>query len=70
MTSNTLPFTDLERVYDLLALAIDESDQELEALFFCKLALTLAHNIAEFPVIEDAIRIAQQDLNTMKAQRS
>ena len=60
--SDTLKFEGLEQVYDWLATAIDEAGPEKEALFLSKLCLTLAHNIGELSVIEDAIRIAQQDL--------
>lgn len=60
--SDTLEFEGLEQVYDWLATAIDEAGPENEALFLSKLCLTLAHNIEDLSVIENAIHIAQQDL--------
>lgn len=59
-----LAFQDLEKVYELVAKAIDEVGPEREALFLSKLCLTLAHNIADFSCIEKAVNIARSDLNT------
>lgn len=60
--SNQLPFTELEKVYELMAAAIDEVGPEVEALFLSKLALTLAHHVDDFDVIEAAIATAKQNL--------
>ena len=59
-----LKFEGLEKVYDLIAVAIDEAGPEKEALFLSKLCLTLAHKIGELAVIEEAINIAQRDLQS------
>jgi hypothetical protein len=37
----TLPFEDLEQIFDLLAQAVDDVGIEQERLFLAKLALTL-----------------------------
>jgi hypothetical protein len=58
-----LAFEDFEKVYDLVALAIDDAGAEQEALFLSKLCLT-AHNIKDISIIEEAIAIAKLDLRT------
>jgi len=42
-TPATLPFEDLERVYEQLAAAIDRAGQANEALFLAKLVMVMAH---------------------------
>jgi hypothetical protein len=54
-----LAFQDLEKVYDLIAQAIDSVGSENEALFLSKLCLTLAHHISDISIIEQAIDIAK-----------
>jgi Protein of unknown function (DUF2783) len=58
-----LPFEDLEKVYDLLAAAVDAAGQEKEALFLAKLCLTLCHEVGELATVERAIEIARTDLD-------
>jgi hypothetical protein len=58
-----LPFEDLEKVYDLLAAAIDGAGPEKEALFLAKLCLTLAHEIGDLTIVEQAIDLAKVDLH-------
>ena len=41
--TKTLPFAELERIYDELAQAIDRCGVENESLFLSKLVLCLAH---------------------------
>lgn len=60
--ATTLTFTDLEKVYDLVANAIDAAGPENETLFLSKLCITLAHNIPDITVIESAIETAGKDL--------
>ena len=60
--TNTLAFADLEKVYDLVANAIDAAGPENESLFLSKLCISLAHNIPDIAVIESAIEIAGKDL--------
>ena len=57
--AEVLVFQDLERVYDLIAQAIDSVGPENEALFLSKLCLTLAHNVSDVAIIEEAIGIAK-----------
>lgn len=40
---NSLPFTQLEQIYDELAQAIDHAGPERESIFLTKLVLCLAH---------------------------
>ena len=42
-TPATLPFEDLERVYEQLAAAIDRAGEANEALFLAKLVMVMAH---------------------------
>jgi len=58
-----LPFEDLERVYDQLAVAIDEIGPERESLFLCKLALTLANHAQSFEEFDQALTVAKRDLD-------
>jgi hypothetical protein len=60
--TDTLSFQNLERAYDLIALAIDAAGPERESLFLGKLCLTLAHHINDISIIEQAIEIASADL--------
>jgi hypothetical protein len=60
--NNTLPFDDLEKVYEIIAAAIDEVGAEKEALFLAKLAITLAHQASDIEVVENAVSIAMADL--------
>ncbi len=62
--TDKLAFHDLEKVYDLVAVSIDEVGPEKQSLFLSKLCLTLAHNISELSVIEDAIAVARSDLDS------
>jgi len=62
--TDKLLFHDLEKVYDLIAVSIDEVGPEKESLFLSKLCLTLAHNISDLAVIEDAIVGAKSDLDS------
>ncbi len=60
--TEVLAFEDFEKVYDLMALALDEAGAEQEVLFLNKLCLTLAHNIKDVSIIEEAIATAKLDL--------
>jgi hypothetical protein len=60
--AEVLVFQDLEKVYDLIAAALDEAGAEKEALLLSKLCLILAHNIKDVSIIEEAIGIAKLDL--------
>lgn len=62
--TDQLTFEDLEKVYDLVAKAIDDVGPDKESLFLCKLCLTLAHNFSDLSAIEDAIIIAVSDLDS------
>lgn len=60
--TDKLAFHDLEKVYDMVAVAIDDAGPANESLFLCKLCLLLAHHIDDLSVIEDAIATAGSDL--------
>lgn len=60
--SKTMPFDDLERVYESLAHSIDRVGLDHEAVFLTKLVLTLAHKLADVDAFNDALRIAETDL--------
>lgn len=57
-----MPFDDLEQVYETLATAIDRAGPQCEALFLAKLALALAHRLADLAAVEAAIAEALLDL--------
>ncbi len=60
MTDATLPFADLERVYEHLAETLDALPEEQEAHFLAQLALALAHRVPEVERVMAAIDEAQQ----------
>jgi hypothetical protein len=59
---STMPFEDLEEVYECLAAAIDRAGPDSEALFLTKLALTLGHKLGDAAAFAEAVAIALQDL--------
>jgi len=61
--TDKLAFQNLEKVYDLVAAAIDDAGPDDESLFLCKLCLALAHHISDLSVIDEAIAIASSDLH-------
>ncbi len=60
--SETLPFEDLERSFDLIAEAIDTVGPEQERLFLAKLALALAHRLGSLAEVQAAVAEAKRDL--------
>ena len=52
---NTLPLADLEDIYDEIAEAIDRVGPQREAVFLAKLALVLAHHLADRALISKLI---------------
>lgn len=59
----TLAFSDLEEIYDRLAVAIDAAGREKESLFLAKLCMTLAHHVGDRATVLHAIEIAAADLD-------
>lgn len=57
-----MPFDELERAYERLALAIDQAGREHEALFLTRLALVLAHRVGSFDVFNQSVDTALDDL--------
>lgn len=60
MTTSTLPFDDLERVYERLAETLDALPEAQETPFLAQLALALAHRIPDPAAVEAAIREARR----------
>ncbi|NIC06360.1 DUF2783 domain-containing protein [Billgrantia bachuensis] len=60
MTDATLPFADLERVYEHLAETLDELPEEQERLFLAQLALALAHRLGDVERVIAAIEEARR----------
>jgi hypothetical protein len=58
----TLPFTELERVYERLATAIDEAGPDKSEVFLSKLVLMLAQQLAEPERALAAIETCLKDL--------
>lgn len=59
MTDTTLPFTDLEQVYERLAETVDALPEAQERTFLAQLALALAHRVPELDQVMAAIEEAR-----------
>lgn len=59
--SDTLPFEDLETVYDLLADLVDEAGPDRDALVLCKLVMLLARQIPDIDSIREAVLVARRE---------
>lgn len=55
MTDTTLPFADLEQVYEKLANTLDKLPEGEESHFLAQLALALAHRVADVDQVMAAI---------------
>jgi hypothetical protein len=55
MTAPTLPFADLERVYEQLAETLDALPEVQERLFLAQLALALAYRVPDIDQVMAAI---------------
>ncbi|MFY0991687.1 hypothetical protein [Halomonas sp. C05BenzN] len=60
MTRATLPFADLERVYEALATTLDALPEAQERLFLAQLALALAHRVPDASQVMTAIDEARE----------
>ncbi len=60
MTAPTLPFDDLEKVYEQLAETLDALPEEQEGHFLAQLALALAHRLPDVDQVMAAIEEARQ----------
>ncbi len=58
----TLPESELEEAYDLIAAAIDRVGRAHESLFLAKLCLALGAQMTSVDAIVEAIRAAEEDL--------
>ena len=53
---------ELERVYDLMAEAIDKVGTDKESLFLSKLCLSLANELGDEELVRECLAIASQDM--------
>lgn len=60
MTDTTLPFADLEQVYERLANTLDTLPEGEERHFLAQLALALAHRVPDLDQVMAAIEEAQE----------
>ncbi|AXY42830.1 hypothetical protein [Halomonas sp. JS92-SW72] len=60
MTTPTLPFADLERVYERLATTLDALPEADESHFLAQLALALAHRVPDVDQVMAAIEEARE----------
>lgn len=60
MTDTTLPFAELEQVYERLASTLDTLPEGEESHFLAQLALALAHRVADVDRVMAAIEEAQE----------
>jgi len=58
----TMEFEDLEKVYDLLAEAIDRVGPDNEAIFLSKVCLVLSHKIGDLNLVEESIKAGEQNI--------
>ncbi len=63
MTDSTLPFADLEAVYDRIAEGIDQAGPQKESLFLAKLAFSLAHHLGDRTAVDHCIEVALADID-------
>ncbi len=59
---SVLSESDLEKIYEALATAIDQATPEKEMVFLAKLSLLLAHEIGEADKVQKFIEMALEDL--------
>ena len=57
-----LAFAELEQVYELMARAVDRVGADNEALFLCKLSITLSHRLGDLEVVREALEMAAREL--------
>ncbi|MBW6392545.1 DUF2783 domain-containing protein [Billgrantia antri] len=62
MTVTTLPFADLERVYETLAETLDTLPESQERLFLAQLALALAHRVGDIERVAAAVEEARRGI--------
>lgn len=60
MTAPTLPFDDLEKVYEHLAITLDALPEADESHFLAQLALALTHRVPDIDQAMAAIEEARQ----------
>ncbi len=53
---------DLEKALEMLAIAINQAGSEKETLFLSKLCFTLANQLGDIKLLEQAIAIVNADL--------
>ena len=58
----SMPFDDLDAVYEALETAIDAAGAEREALFLTRLALVLGHKLGDVGAFREAILTALEGL--------
>jgi len=54
---------ELERIYDLMAEAVDTVGRDKEALFLAKLSLALANRLGDEEQVRECIAAAGQDIS-------
>ncbi len=60
--SKQLSDEDLEQALEMLAVAINKAGSENEMLFLSKLSFTLANQLGDIKLLEEAIEIVNRDL--------
>lgn len=53
---------ELEKALEMLAIAINDAGSEKETLFLSKLCFTLANQLGDIKVLEEAIAVVNTDL--------
>ncbi len=62
LKNEDMTFEALETLYDVMAETLDEVGVEHHSLFLSKLSMALAHKVGDLKVVQEAIRIAKDDL--------
>tara|TARA_R110002072_G_scaffold19917_1_gene73302 strand:+ start:1999 stop:2226 length:228 start_codon:yes stop_codon:yes gene_type:complete len=62
LKNTPMTFTDLEKLYDLMAETLDEFDVQQHSLFLSKLSMVLSHEIGDLETVINAINVAKDGL--------
>ena len=61
---NKLPEDQFEAAYEMLARALDRVGPKQERLFLARLTLALAHQLPDLHALEQALAIAETDMDS------
>ena len=68
--TGTLPAERFEAAYEMIARALDRVGPERERIFLARLALALAHHLPDLQALEQALVIAESELDSESGKGS